>query len=97
MRAAGIDHKQPIRRAAYPYPVLLLPFRVDSQAVVGRVTDLEHGAGLEQSARQEESASPLFRALALLEAIHEPVHQPLSRNATLFAAEQGGERDTQSA
>lgn len=48
-------------------------------------------------ARQEESASPLFRALALLEAIHEPVHQPLSRNATLFAAEQGGERDTQSA
>ncbi|MEA2465123.1 MAG: hypothetical protein QOJ98_2870 [Acidobacteriota bacterium] len=36
-------------------------------------------------ARESESASPLFRALALLEPLHEPVHQLLERDAVLFA------------
>jgi uncharacterized protein (DUF58 family) len=35
-------------------------------------------------ARESEAASPLFRALALLEPLHEPVHQVLERDAVLF-------------
>jgi uncharacterized protein (DUF58 family) len=37
-------------------------------------------------AREAESATPLFRALALVEPIHEPVHQVLDRDAVLFSA-----------
>ncbi|HEX8618249.1 MAG TPA: DUF58 domain-containing protein [Thermoanaerobaculia bacterium] len=36
-------------------------------------------------ARESEPAAPLFRALALLEPLHERVHQPLDRDAVLFA------------
>jgi uncharacterized protein (DUF58 family) len=35
-------------------------------------------------AREQESASPIFRALALLEATHEPVHQILDRDSVYF-------------
>ncbi len=35
-------------------------------------------------AREAEAASPLFRSLALLEPLHEPVHQVLERDAVLF-------------
>lgn len=47
-------------------------------------------------AREHESAAPLFRALALLEAEHEPVHQLLDRNAILFSVA-GGRHDAKSA
>ncbi len=36
-------------------------------------------------AREHEPAGPLFRALALLEPVYEPVHQVLDRNAVLFS------------
>lgn len=47
-------------------------------------------------ARENESAAPLFRALALLEAEHEPVHQLLDRNSVLFSVA-GGRHDAKSA
>ncbi|HVG23346.1 MAG TPA: DUF58 domain-containing protein [Thermoanaerobaculia bacterium] len=46
-------------------------------------------------ARERESASPLFRALALLEPVYEPVHQPVDRHTTLFTV--GGGHDAKSA
>jgi uncharacterized protein (DUF58 family) len=36
-------------------------------------------------ARESEAAGPLFRALALLEPIHEPVHQLLDRHTVFFS------------
>jgi len=36
-------------------------------------------------AREQQSAAPIFRALALLEASHEPVQQILERNSVYFA------------
>lgn len=36
-------------------------------------------------ARESEPAAPLFRALALIEPLYEPVHQPLDRHAVLFS------------
>lgn len=36
-------------------------------------------------ARENEPASPLFRALALLEPVYEPVHQVLERSSVLFS------------
>jgi uncharacterized protein (DUF58 family) len=47
-------------------------------------------------AKENESAAPLFRALALVEATHEPVHQLLERDAVMFAAG-GGQHDAKSA
>lgn len=47
-------------------------------------------------ARESESAAPLFRALALLEAEREPVHQLLDRNSVLFSVA-GGRHDAKSA
>ncbi|HEX7155340.1 MAG TPA: DUF58 domain-containing protein [Thermoanaerobaculia bacterium] len=41
-------------------------------------------------ARAEQNASPLFRALALAEATHEPVHHPMERNTVIFSV---GRRD----
>ena len=36
-------------------------------------------------AREHEAAAPLFRALALLDATHEPIHQVVERNSVLFS------------
>jgi uncharacterized protein (DUF58 family) len=47
-------------------------------------------------ARGNEPATPLFRALALLEPAFEPVHQILERNAVLFSVA-GGSHDAKSA
>lgn len=47
-------------------------------------------------AREAEPAGPLFRALALLDAEHEPVHQLLDRNSVLFSVS-GGRHDAKSA
>jgi uncharacterized protein (DUF58 family) len=47
-------------------------------------------------ARENESAEPMFRALALLEAEHEPVHQLMDRNSVLFSVA-GGRDDAKSA
>ncbi|HYH08090.1 MAG TPA: DUF58 domain-containing protein [Thermoanaerobaculia bacterium] len=47
-------------------------------------------------AKENESAAPLFRALALVEATHEPVHQLLERDSVLFAVS-GGQHDAKSA
>lgn len=47
-------------------------------------------------AREAEPAGPLFRALALLDAEHEPVHQLLERDAVLFSVA-GGRHDAKSA
>lgn len=40
-------------------------------------------------ARRHETASPLFRALALLDPVYEPVHQVVERNAVVFAVGRG--------
>lgn len=47
-------------------------------------------------ARENESAEPLFRALALLEAEREPVHQLMDRHSVLFSVA-GGRHDAKSA
>lgn len=47
-------------------------------------------------ARENESAVPLFRALALLETEHEPVSQLMDRNSVLFSVA-GGQHDAKSA
>ena len=47
-------------------------------------------------ARENEAATALFRALALVEATHEPVHQLLERDSVLFAVS-GGQHDAKSA
>jgi uncharacterized protein (DUF58 family) len=47
-------------------------------------------------ARQEESASPLFRALALLDVEREPVHQLMDRTSVFFTVA-GGRHDAKSA
>ena len=47
-------------------------------------------------AREHDPASPLFRALALLEPVYEPVHQLVERNTVLFSVA-GGRRDAKSA
>ena len=47
-------------------------------------------------AREHEPAAPLFRALALLDAEHEPVQQLLERHSVLFSVA-GGRHDAQSA
>ena len=47
-------------------------------------------------AREAHGVRPLFHALALLEPIFEPVHQPLDRDAILFSIS-GGRRDAKSA
>ncbi len=39
--------------------------------------------------RERQPAAPLFRALALLEPVYEPVHQPLDRDAILFSVARG--------
>lgn len=46
--------------------------------------------------REHEPAAPLFRALALVEASHEPVHQVVDRNSVVFSVS-GGQRDAKSA
>lgn len=40
-------------------------------------------------ARRHEAASPLFRALALADPVHEPVHYVIERDAVLFAVGRG--------
>lgn len=47
-------------------------------------------------ARERQSVSPLFRALALLDAVYEPVDQIVDRNAVFFSAA-GGRDDAKSA
>lgn len=47
-------------------------------------------------AREAEPAGPLFRALALVDAEHEPVHQLLERNSVVFSVA-GGRHDAKSA
>jgi uncharacterized protein (DUF58 family) len=47
-------------------------------------------------ARENESAAPMFRALALLDAEHEPVHQLMDRHSVLFSVA-GGRNDAKSA
>jgi uncharacterized protein (DUF58 family) len=47
-------------------------------------------------ARENESAVPMFRALALLDVEHEPVHQLMDRHSVLFSVA-GGRRDAKSA
>jgi uncharacterized protein (DUF58 family) len=46
-------------------------------------------------ARESHGASPLFHALALLEPVFEPVHQPLDRDSVFFSL--GGRHDAKSA
>ena len=47
-------------------------------------------------ARDGQSATPMFRALALLEPVYEPVHQGVERNAVFFSAS-GGRHEAKSA
>ena len=54
MRAARINHKQPIGRLVYPDPILLLPLRIHPQRVIAGKADLENGGRLLNRARQKE-------------------------------------------
>ena len=47
-------------------------------------------------ARENESVMPMFRALALVEAEHEPVHQLMDRHSVFFSVA-GGRHDAKSA
>ena len=53
-------------------------------------------ARVDVRSREGQSAAPLFRALALLEPIYEPIHQIVDRNAVFFTAA-GGHHDAKSA
>src|SRR6185312_15346977 len=55
MRAARIDHKQPIRATIHPDAIFLLPLGIDAESVVLRVADLERSRRFKQRARQEKS------------------------------------------
>ena len=45
-------------------------------------------------ARTGESPTAMFRALALLEPVYEPVAQAIDRNAMVFSVRRGDERAT---
>ncbi len=49
---------------------------------------------LELRAHRGEQSLPMFRALALLEAIHEPLAQAVDRNTVLFSVREGDDRKT---
>ena len=55
MRAAGEDHKQAVRLAHHPNPVLLFEALVNARLEIRGVTDFENRAGLEKRARKEEA------------------------------------------
>src|SRR5947209_6527321 len=55
MRAARVDHKQPVGSAIHPNTVFLLEFRIDAEREFRRIADLEQGIRLEESARKKEA------------------------------------------
>ena len=55
VRAAGKDYKKPIRCSVNPNAVLLKPFLVDSEGVVGWIPNLENSSRLKKHTRHEES------------------------------------------
>src|SRR6266446_2429648 len=51
----SVDDKDTIGSAIHPDAIFLLPFRVDTQTVIGGITDLEDGGWFEKSARQKKT------------------------------------------
>ena len=80
--APGVDDEQPFGVANNPDAVLLLEFRVDAEAEIGRVSDSEDGAWFEDGSRKEEAkkhheagrkepthSRPYYRAAHLVDGI----------------------------
>src|SRR6266478_2188445 len=55
MRAARVDDENTVGRAVHPDAVFLLPLGVDTERVVGGISDFEDGGRLEERARKEEA------------------------------------------
>src|SRR6266849_173886 len=55
MRAARVDDEDAVGRAVQPNAVFLLPLGVDTERVIGGISDFEDGGRLEERARQEEA------------------------------------------
>src|SRR5208283_1952001 len=55
MSTTSVDDKNAIRSAIYPDAILLLPFRVHAQTVIGGIPDLENGGWFEKSAGQKKT------------------------------------------
>src|SRR5579871_3306007 len=55
MRAARVNHKQPVGRAVHPNSVLLLKFRINPEGKFRGISDLENAIRLEQCAGKKES------------------------------------------
>ena len=53
MRAAGVNHKEPLGVAHHPDPPFL-ELGIHSVSEVGRISNAEHRLGLEQSSGKEE-------------------------------------------
>src|SRR6266849_5835439 len=51
MRAARVDDEDAVGRAVDPNAIFLLPLRIDTERVVGRIADFEYGGRLEERAR----------------------------------------------
>jgi len=55
MCAARVNDKKPIRCSVHPNPVLLQIFFVDTERIIGWVSNLEDGSRFKEHTRQEES------------------------------------------
>src|SRR5262250_1552551 len=53
--ASRVDDKQTVRRSVDPNAVLLLPFGVHAERVVGEIADFEYSGRLEKCAWKEEA------------------------------------------
>ena len=54
MSAAGVDDEESIGRSRHPDTILLLPFCIDAERVVGGRPDTKDAGRFENRARQEE-------------------------------------------
>ena len=107
MKQTELDAGRVLQVVVDPYKPRSVPDG-DFEAMVSEATTLIYyavGRGLDVTlslprvslhARESRGAGPLFHALALLEPIFEPVHQPLDREAILFSVA-GGRHDAKSA
>src|SRR5579872_362356 len=55
MRAARVYHEHAVRSAVHPNPILLLPLRIDTQGIVGRIPNLENGRRFKKCTWKEKT------------------------------------------
>lgn len=107
MKQHDADAARSVHVVVDPYKPRSVSDEEFEQMISAAATFVHHAAGrgldvtlalprVTVRARENESAAPLFHALALVEPMHEPVHQLLERDSVLFAVA-GGARDAKSA